>query len=441
MKIPEELKALSKREIIRRYIVLEQTVERQQTEIEDLKKRLLAYENAHTPPSQDKRRYPEREKSKNKVGAPKGHKGTTRKRPEPTETKELHLDKCPDCNTKLGNPIKTQKRIVEEIPEPQPLRVIEFLIPHYKCNQCKKEVIPKDPELPEVGNLGYNLQTEIVHLKVEDRLPLRKIPNTLNRRFPGLGLVAATILDVLNRVTKKLEPEYEKIEEQVRASKVVNADETGAKIQGKKAWFWVFICNVAVLFTLSEKREQKVIERVLGKKFTGILGCDGWKSYSKYSKLIQRCWAHLLREAKFLAQSYEGQARLLYNELCNLFNQIKEVTVDTSRDIREKVYNSCILKLKSWINTCRSYKELRKFVTTLENGLDHWFTCVLHPEIEPTNNKAERALREFVVQRKITGTLRNQKGMHITEVLMSVLATYKLQGKDSFSMLRQVLSS
>ena len=116
--------------------------------------------------------------------------------------------------------------------------MIEFLVHHYNCNNCKREVIPTDPELPEVGNLGYALQSEIVHLKFEDRLPLRKILKALNRKFPNLGLVAATILAVLQRATNRLEGAYEDISQRVKTTKAVNADETGAKIQCRKAWFW-----------------------------------------------------------------------------------------------------------------------------------------------------------------------------------------------------------
>jgi len=93
------------------------------------------------------------------------------------------------------------------------------------------------------------------------------------------------------------------------------------------------------------------------------------------------------------------------------------------------------------INTCKPYKELRKFALKVENGLEHWFTCILYPGVEPTNNRVERELREMVVQRKIIGTLRNERGTHAIEVLMSVLTTWKLQGLNTFSMLRQTLSS
>jgi len=77
--------------------------------------------------------------------------------------------------------------------------------------------------------------------------------------------------------------------------------------------------------------------------------------------------------------------------------------------------------------------------------LDFWyvftFTFVTHPGVEPTNNRAERALREHVAQRKIVGTLRNRKGTSIHERIMTVLATWVQQGLNSFQMMRAKLSS
>ena len=78
--------------------------------------------------------------------------------------------------------------------------------------------------------------------------------------------------------------------------------------------------------------------------------------------------------------------------------------------------------MKRVIGECRAYTELREFATKLENGMRYWFTCVLHPEIDATNNKAENALREMVIQRKIS-SLWNEKGVRIKETIMSVLAT------------------
>ena len=95
---------------------------------------------------------------------------------------------------------------------------------------------------------------------------------------------------------------------------------------------------------------------------------------------------------------------------------------------------------QSQIRDDDNQRKLKK-PTLIENGLEQWFTCVLQPEIEPTNNRAERELREFVVQRKIFGSLRSEKGMVITETIMSVLATWRIRELNTYSMLRTTLSS
>lgn len=440
MKIPPHLDGLGKRDLIRYILELEFRVEQQDKRIAELEKHLLAYENAHTPPSQ-RRHYPKREKKEGaKIGAPVGHEGVTREIPKPTESKNLELKACPHCNNPLGKPERVERRVIEEIPEPKPVRVIEFFIPHYHCEHCNKDVVAAHPELPNEGNLGNNLQAQIVLMRYEDRLPYRKIVNTLNRQYK-LQLTASTVLDVLRRAAEKLLPKYGQIKKEVAEAPIVNADETGAKLNGKKNWLWLFMTINSVLFLLKPKRNSKVIEEVLGKNYGGILGCDGFKAYPELIKAIQRCWAHLLREAKFLAQKHNSQAQILYAHLCQLFADIKKITTQTQMEIRKETYNNCIKKMQSLVGTAKAYKELRKFATTIENGMEHWFTCILHPEIEPTNNRAERQLREFVVQRKIFGSFRSEKGMRTAEIILSLLATWRIRGLNTYQMLRLNLSS
>ena len=419
METPKELKVLSKKDLIQ--IIL------------DLQKRLLAYENAHTPPSQQKggRHYPRPEDSSGKRGAPEGHEGTTRLIPDPTETKTLHLDTCPDCGLPLGKPKHIERRVIEELPEPKPLRVIEFFIPHYACKHCKKEIIATDAELPKSGRLGNNLQSEIVMMKYEDRLPYAKITSNLNRKYP-LDLAPATPLNVTTRVAKQLDPEYQKIKHEIRTSNRTNADETGAKVEGKKWWLWLFMSATSVLFLFRKRREGKVIQEILGKNYQGILTVDGLKAYSTVVKHIQRCWAHLLREAKFLAQKHKGQSRVLYQSLCYLFEQVKQKTID---------YTKAINEMKIILGIAKAYRELRKIAVLLENGLEFWFTCLLHKNVEPTNNRAERQLREFVIQRKIYSTFRSEQGPRTAEVLFSLLATWKLRGLNPLKELKATLSS
>lgn len=73
------------------------------------------------------------------------------------------------------------------------------------------------------------------------------------------------------------------------------------------------------------------------------------------------------------------------------------------------------------------------------NGLGQWYTCLLYPEMEPTNNLGEQAMREHVIMRKIIGTFRSEKGVENYQYIASMIATWKLQGKDVYKELEDLL--
>ncbi len=60
--------------------------------------------------------------------------------------------------------------------------------------------------------------------------------------------------------------------------------------------------------------------------------------------------------------------------------------------------------------------------------------------IEPTNNFAEQALRELIVQRKIMGGLRSEKGAETLEVISAMIATWKKQDKPLLETMKNYVS-
>ena len=86
-----------------------------------------------------------------------------------------------------------------------------------------------------------------------------------------------------------------------------------------------------------------------------------------------------------------------------------------------------------------SYKEFRKFANKVMNGIEYWLTCLIHLFVEPTNNNAERALRELIVQRKIIGGLRREKGARIMEIITSVIGTLKKNDMPLFQTIKSYL--
>lgn len=403
--------------------------------IEELERKLTFYENPHTPSSKSKKK-PSRKESSGKLGAKIGHPKWERKEPEPTGSVEYSEDKCPHCETELGLPFKIERIIEEEIPEPQPVEVIEHLVNHYKCPKCKKHIIAKN-NAPS-GRFGKNVLTHVTLLKYDDRLPLRKTVSSLEGHY-NIHITDVGVFKITNSVTKKLELPYKELIQRIRNAKVIYADETEIKVDGITYHLWTFVTENEVLFVIRKSRSKSVIEEVLGTKFEGVICSDGWTAYTQYTNNLQRCWAHLLREAKDLAQKYtsfEG----FYNAFKTIFEKIKKVREkQLSLKTRIKWKERLKLEMEQIIEQMNSYKEFRKFAVTVKNGLEHWFTCVVNLLVEPTNNIAERALRELIVLRKIIGGLRREKGAHIMEVVTSMIATIKKRELPLFQTIKSYL--
>lgn len=399
--------------------------------IAELEARLAKYENAHVPSSLVER--PLRSSKKNgELGRPAGYEGSTRPTPVPEETIEVRLEECPRCHVALGEPVRVESRVVEEIPMPEPVRVTEYLVAHYDCPSCGERVVARHSGCPREGRLGSRALAHIALLKYDCRLPHRRICGVLEREY-GLVITPATVLDVTRRVSDALKEEYEAIKARIRAASVVYVDETSIRVDGSKYWIWVFTTETDTLIVIRHSRGKKVLREVLGKKrYSGIIVCDGHRSYSNYTSRLQRCWAHLLREAEFLAEK-DPEAEKLNKALHRLYKRLTDATKEEPPPgERKRLQGNAQAALEYWLDKEYRAEKTRKYIEKVGNAERHLLTFLLNPGVEPTNNRAERALREHVVIRKIIGTLRNEKGTRIHETIMSCLATWKQQNKDPY---------
>ena len=69
------------------------------------------------------------------------------------------------------------------------------------------------------------------------------------------------------------------------------------------------------------------------------------------------------------------------------------------------------------------------------------FTFLKYPGVQPTNNQAERSLRDMVIFRKISFGTRSAEGSYSHSVLPSLILTAKRQGKHPLSFLQTLFSS
>ncbi|KXB07211.1 hypothetical protein AKJ51_01865 [candidate division MSBL1 archaeon SCGC-AAA382A20] len=62
-----------------------------------------------------------------------------------------------------------------------------------------------------------------------------------------------------------------------------------------------------------------------------------------------------------------------------------------------------------------------------------------NPEVEPTNNRAERSIRKIVTLRKIIGTVRSERGRYILETIMTAIETWKARGQNPHNEMQKIL--
>jgi len=451
--IPSRLSMTSlepiKKEILERLVALEEENEKLREENKRLRAKLRWYERPHTPPSKEQS---DNEKSSSSGGdeddeQPRtdggtpgrnpGHDPEWRDAPDPDREIEVTCDCCPDCGQQFDESAGVSPRLVEELPDPQPLKVTQYNRHHYECHSCGSETVASHPDCPDEGQFGVNVIAQSALSRYDHRLPYRKIGDRFEQ-LHGLELSGASAWHATERAARAGRCEYERIRRRIQQADVVHVDETGIKRDGEQAWIWTFTTEEHTLYAVRESRGSDVPAEVLGEDFAGTVICDGWTAYPAFSEKLQRCWAHILREAEEAAEQ-QDEGVPIYRALKQLYVAL-QTRLESDLTLRERAELQRVARreLESLIERSVPDGPVATLLGKIEGGLDHWLTFVGEPAVSPTNNAAENALREPVVLRKLIGTLRNDRGMFVHETLLSLLATWSQQGRNPYDELKRV---
>ncbi len=72
---------------------------------------------------------------------------------------------------------------------------------------------------------------------------------------------------------------------------------------------------------------------------------------------------------------------------------------------------------------------------------NEWFTFLEYKDVEPTSNRAERAMRPVVIKRRVSQQTRGEDSMGSYAMQMSLYMSSKLQGQDYVENLSNILMS
>jgi len=369
---------------------------------------------------------------KRRPGREPGHSGSYRPRPPVVdESVQVPLERCPHCRGPVTD-VQSVEQVIEDIPE---VRIRRLRLTTYKGRcACCGLVRSTHPEQVSTAvgaagtHLGRNALALAADLNKQFGLTMRKTCRILHEHF-GLSLTPGGLSQALVRIAHRLETPYQELCQAVRRSSVIHADETSWWLENRSAWLWVFTQPDLTLYPI-DNRSQEVIRRVLGDDFAGVLVSDCLASYDPHPGRKGKCCAHHLKalsEAQQLApqSTFLANIRRFFNTALTLY-RIRDVMAEAEYGLRVGYLQQRLDELLAptyWLrDEERIANRLRKQRPQLLTFLERW-------DVEPTNNRAERELRPAVITRKLSCGNKTHNGKFAFEVLASLAATSRLQGR------------
>lgn len=302
-----------------------------------------------------------------------------------------------------------------------------------------------DVELSQWRLIGSSLAALIVCLSLRMRLSRPRIREFLHD-WLGISLSVGSINKAIHESGRAAMPLENELLEEVLNSKLLHVDETPWMQKGDFLWLWVFVSSSVVFFSIAS-RSAALINNVLGSRaYKGWLMSDGYRVYRQFLKRI-RCWAHLVRKARGLTEAFDKESQAFGQETLDFLNSLmaaiknaREVPPDKplSEFYQERLdsYRQLCEKMKS-----STHKKTHALAVEMLNDWDVIFTILDHPHLPLTNNEAERALRHWVILRRISYGTRTEQGSRVFTILASVIETCRIRQQCPWRYLEAVIDN
>ena len=435
----DELAHLDKPALIELIVQLLDKIEHLEAQLPSSPKPPTTSANSSQPPSRDHKPQQRPAKDKAKHGPKQGHPGSTREwcdRPE--HVTQQRVASCQGCGADLADQPQGLERChqVLELP-PVSAQVIEVQQYGLDCPHCGVHNLAPPPAGCDAEQaFGARLQSVIIYLKHTHHLSYERMEQVLLEVF-GVVLSQGAIDNCLRRAGKAAEPVVATLQEAVASSPVIHGDETGSRIDGGKAWHWVFVTLSAVLHLIRRSRGQAVPQAMMGQHRAEVWVCDCWSGQlNAPAETVQLCLAHQVRnlqavlDAQGDEMAWAAQLQAVFFNVMRLAQPQRrarlppEEFVAEWRDLERQVDDLMAEDLpKGQARTLQKrYRKHRQ----------HLFVCLARADVPATNNVAERALRPAVIHRNVTHGFRSQWGADAYAALLSITDTAKLHGRSPF---------
>ena len=271
-------------------------------------------------------------------------------------------------------------------------------------------------------------------------IPVRKVPSVL-KALTGLNVTQGAITqDALRRSRGAVGTAYARLRASVRDRPWVHTDDTGWRVGGKTAFLMAFETDEATVYQVRRRHRNEEVREIVPSNYGGVMVTDRGRSYDAQELAEvdqQKCLAHVLRSISDVVETKTGRGRSFGKGLKRVLREAMELweayhrgqatgfAAETERLRRELTYHLRDRPMTDPDNW-RLQNELG-----WHNDRDNLLRFLKEPHIEPTNNRAERALRPAVIARKVSHCSKTTSGAEAFAAFTSVIRTLARSGDQS----------
>jgi transposase len=435
--------------------------QRLRAEVAELKAQLAAARknsgNSSKPPSSDIVKPPKnqtKDGKKRRQGGQPGHPRHERPAFTPDQlTEPAHdytLDECPDCGGALDD-ADVAPRVIQQVEIREvPIHIEEHRGHAYWCGTCQRlHYAPLPADVVKAGLAGPTLTALVGYLKGPCHASFSTIRKFL-RDVVQVTISRGQLAKLIQKVSASLAPTYDELLAALPNEDRLNVDETGHPDQGDRLWTWCFRAAMYTLFRIKPTRGSVVLIEVLGAEFDGLLGCDYFSAYRKYMKncgvKVQFCLAHLIRDVKFLIEHPDAANRRYGQVLLEHFRKLFGVIHRRDSYASDASFRRTLASVRDDL----VYAAIAHLPDTRAAGnladrfgahMDSYFRFITEPDVEPTNNLAEQAIRFVAIHRRMTQGTRGAAGQQWCERIWTLVVSCGQQGRSVFQFLVEAIKA
>ncbi len=395
----------------------------------------------------------------NKTNKVRGRKPLPQDLPRETYVVDLPASEkvCACCQGELHKMGEEKSEQLEYTPAK--IKVIVTVRPKYSCRTCEKNnirtpiVIAPVPASPIPKSIATaSLLAQVICNKYQFAIPLyrqealfKQIDIELNRKTLANWMIRSAIL---------LQPIIDALKDTLLLQTVIHADETPVKViqeDKQKCYMWVYCsgadspntlqCNKnIVLYDYQPSRAAACPINYLN-GYKGFLQVDGYAAYESTSATLVGCMAHARRKfieaQKAQAKGKAGRADWAVAHIRKLYkieSQLKIKTSDEHFAERQRLSIPLLNEFKKWLDEAAGNTLPKSAIgKAISYTLNQWNKLIAYTadgQLSIDNNRAERAIKPFVIGRKNWLFSNTSSGANASANLYSIIESAKANGLE-----------